>query len=476
MTGSSSPEAVQRGPRQETPPGAVGASGGTARSPLPEAHPLLDRIIRQEQVFAAVPRVRRRPGDPAVYSHTCLPGPAVAELGRFGRYTKCAGAGFRPADSWIAAAAEGLERYYAIRYSRTAPCRSGSWAADPEARVHPGAWTPFATEQYAEPGFPFRPLTEDSELRWYPGEDLHTGDGLWLPGPAVCFPYLRSRAEPGMLPAVTTGLAFGFGTENATRSALWEVIERDALVLAWHWQLPARRIDADTGLCRQLRDAAELDDRYTVDAFDITSDLGIPVCLVILRVRDAAGPLLAVGSACRGSLDAALRKAFLEALQGVPYVRHLCATQADWVFGGDFAEVRSFEHGAAFYSLFPDQLDACLAARPEFLNVRGDAVTVEDGPDATPTLDTTPDRDTAPPGLDATLAALHRRGHRAYGVDMSADVLRAAGCVVRRVVVPGLYSLEGAHRFRNLDPARARAVGALTGDAPDPHPFPHPLP
>ncbi|MFD9076777.1 YcaO-like family protein, partial [Streptomyces lasiicapitis] len=364
----------------------------------------------------------------------------------------------------------GLERYSAIKYSRTAPYRRGSWADDPGARVHPGAWTPFAPEQFAEPGFPFRPLTEDSELRWYPGEDLHTGDGVWLPGPAVCFPYLRAKAEHGMLPAVTTGLAFGFGTRNATRSALWEVIERDALVLAWHWQLPVRRIDTDAGLGRQLSDAAELDDRYTVDAFDITSDLGIPVCLVILRVRDAAGPLLAVGSACRGSLDAALRKALLEALQGVPYVRHLCATQADWSFGGDFAEVRSFEHGAAFYSLFPDQLDAYLAARPEFLNVRGDSVTVEELPDATTDLDT------APPGLDATLAALHRRGHRAYAADMSLDVLRAAGCVVRRVVVPGLYSLEGAHRFRNLDPARARAAGTLTGDVPDPHPFPHPLP
>ncbi|MFJ1730846.1 YcaO-like family protein [Streptomyces sp. NPDC088254] len=464
MTGSSSPGLGQRAPRRQAPQGAEGASGGATTSPLPEAHPLLDRIIRREQVFSAVPRVRVVDGDPAVYSHTCLPGPAVHALGRFGQYTKCGGAGFLPADSWIAAAAEGLERYYAITYSRTAPYRRGRWSDHPDDSVHPREWSPYSPAQYAEPDFPFRPMTTETDLRWYPGQELLTGEEVWLPGPAVCFPYLRTKAEERVLPGVTTGLAFGLGPRMAARSALWEVVERDALVLAWHWQLPVRRIDAGTGLCRELAQAARLDDRYAVDAFDITSDLGVPACMVIVRVRGSKGPILAAGSAARGTLGAALRKAFLEALQGVPYVRHLCATMADWSYGGDFAEVRSFERSAAFYSLFPDQLRACLTARPQFLNVRGNSVVVEDRPDETPLT------------LDETLIALRDHGHRAYAVDMSTEALRADGCAVTRVVVPGLYSLEGAHRFRNGDPARAAAVGALTGSEPDPHPYPHPLP
>ncbi|MBT2421111.1 YcaO-like family protein [Streptomyces sp. ISL-22] len=466
MTGSTLPGTGQRDPRQGPPQGGDGASGSASMSPLPEAHPLLDRIIRRERVFAAVPRVRRVPGDPAVYSHTCLPGPAVERLGRFGRYTKCGGAGFDPADSWIAAAAEGLERFYAITYSTTAPYRRGRWSEHPDDFADPAKWAPFAPEQYAEPGFAFRPLTAESDIRWYEGQDLMTGRQRWLPGPAVCFPYLRSRDEERVLPAVTTGLAFGLGPEHAARSALWEVIERDALVLAWHWQLPVRRIDTTAGLPRELARTAELDDRCTVDAYDITSDLGVPACLVILRVADATGPILAAGSACRGSLQAALRKAFLEALQGVPYVRHLRATLAEeWAFGGDFAEVSSFERSAAFYSLFPGQLKACLTARPEFLDVVGAPVRVETHPEPTATL-----------GLDETLKALDERGHRAYAVDMSPQALRADGCAVVRVVVPGLYGLEGAHRFRSAHRARAEAVAALSGTTPDPHPFPHPLP
>lgn len=488
MTGNPTEETARRVPRPGPPPDADRAPGSTATAPLPgahhrparrglpEAHPVLDRIIRRDQVFAAVPRVRRVEGDPAVHTHTCLPGPAVAALGRFGRYTRCGGAGFRPADSWIAAAAEGLERYRAITFSTRAPYWSGSWSQLPGEGVDPRAWNAFSAEQYATPGFTFRPLTEHTRVKWLLGEELGSGRPVWLPGPAVSFPYLRSAGEERVLPAVTTGLAFGFAPRDAARSALWEVIERDALVLAWHWQLPVRRITADQGVCRDIARAAELDDRYRVDAFDITSDIGVPVCLVILRVRDAAGTILAAGSACRGSRAAALRKAFLEALQGVPYVRHLRTSLGDWRFGGDFAEVRSFEHSAAFYSLFPDQLRACLAAHPEFLNVRGTPVTVHDGDEGTGEQAGDEADGTGASGLDGTLAALRARGHRAYVLDMSGEAMRADGCTVVRVVVPGLYSLEGAHRFRGGNTARARAAGRHGGAVPVPNPFPHPLP
>lgn len=69
MTGSTLPGTGQRDPRQGPPQGADGASGSASMSPLPEAHPLLDRIIRRERVFAAVPRARRVPGDLAPSAH-----------------------------------------------------------------------------------------------------------------------------------------------------------------------------------------------------------------------------------------------------------------------------------------------------------------------------------------------------------------------------------------------------------------------
>jgi len=280
----------------------------------------------------------------------------------------------------------------------------------------------------------------------------------------VCFPYWRTKAEDRITPSTTTGLAFGFGHEQAYRAALWEVIERDALALAWNWRLPVRKIDSGTGLPRDLMRRGRLDERYTLDAYDITSDVGIPTCMAFIRVQDGSRRLLTVGAACRGSLQEALEKAVLEALQGVPYVRCLCKNEfSDWTFGGSFSEVRSFRHSAAFYSLFPEILDRYLSESADFLNV-ADVVSVPKVAGSERL------------GLARTIAALRRLGYTVYAVDMSTPLLRNEGYVVARVIVPGLYSLEGAYRFRSRADSRARAAAHRLGAVISANPFPHPLP
>jgi thiazole/oxazole-forming peptide maturase SagD family component len=445
-------------------PRTAGAHAGSAPEPgLPEAHPILDDLIRQQHIFAAVPRVRRGDGDPAIHCHTCLPGVAVQALGGFAKYTKCGGAGFTRTASWMAAAAEGLERYSAIFYGLNAAFRHGSWTDTPGAVIPPSRWMLFSDRQYREPQFPYRPFDANTEIKWYAGNDLETMEQVWLPGPMACFPYLRARGEDRIWPATTTGLAFGNNDDDATRSALWEVIERDSVVLAWHWQLPVTRIDATAGRCRELGEAAGLDDRYLIDAYDITTDLGVPTCMVFLRRNEGENTVLAAGSACRGSLQAALDKAFLEAMQGVPYVRYLRKELSGWV-ADDFSEVRSFEHSAAYYSLFPDVLKRYLSSRAGFLNEVGQTV-VPAGTEMTQGL-----------GLEDTLRALRMHNYRAYGIDMTHDCLNRAGFAVRRVVVPGLYSIEGSYRFRCGDVFRAEAAAARIGATPQANPFPHPLP
>jgi thiazole/oxazole-forming peptide maturase SagD family component len=435
---------------------------------LPEAHPLVDKLIRQDQIFASVPRVRKKESDPSIYCHTCLPGKAVEELGDLGKYTRCGGAGFTRSASWISAAGEGLERYYAVVYSQTAAFRYGTWADHPAESVHPRSWPLFSAGQYEGAGFPYRLMTEDTKVKWYPGHDLASGEAAWLPGPMVCFPYLRGDGEERVAASLTTGLAFGLDRLSAYRSALWEVIERDSLVLAWHWQLPVRKIDPSTGLCHELARRSDLDERFTVHAYDISSDLGIPVCMVFLRLSDPSDPILAVGAACRGSLTAALEKAFLEALQGVPYVRHLRDTMSGKPFSSDFTNVRSFERSAAFYSLFPDILERYLAERADFLNVR-EHVSIPAEPIPAPL-------GLSDLGLSDTVAALGRRGYRPYAVDMTGASPRDAGCAIVRVTVPGLYGLEGTYRYRNGDITRALHSAAHAGAAPSPNPYPHPLP
>jgi thiazole/oxazole-forming peptide maturase SagD family component len=414
------------------------------------------------QVFSGVPRVRLAEGDPEIYCHTCLPGPAVHTLGRLARYTHCGGAGYSEEASWVSAAAEGLERYYSVLFSLTAEHHYGTWEQWTCDALRPEEWCPFSAAQYDSPEFPCRPLTSHTALKWYAGNELLTGRECLLPGPLVCFAYRRRRGEDRIYPTTTTGLACGFGYEQACRAALWEVIERDAVVLAWHWGLPVRRIDCGTGLARDLARSVGVDGRYEIEAYDITSDLGVPTCMVFVTARGGRGRLLAVGSACRGSLHTALEKAFLEAMQGVPYVRDLCRQLAGWT-SGSFAEVTSFQHCAAFYSLFPDALDRYLQGRDGFLDA-AEVVSVESRPG------------TATPDVATMVAALRRLGYAAYAVDMSPEEARREGFALARVAVPGLYSLEGSYKYRSGGSARAHAAAERIGARPRPNPFPHPLP
>jgi len=280
----------------------------------------------------------------------------------------------------------------------------------------------------------------------------------------VCFPYWRKTGETRLTPQTTTGLAFGFNRKHAYQSALWEVIERDALALAWNWGLPAKKVDSSTGLPFSLMRRAGMADRSELYAYDITSDLELPTCMAFIRFQDGPKQLLAVGAACRGSLGDALEKAVLEALQGVPYVRCLCQQQfSTWSFQGSFSEVQSFKHSAVFYSLFPEVLERYLSKNGEFLNVR-DIFSI-------PAADNSERLD-----LDGTVAALQNRGFTPYAVDMSTASLRDRGGVVARVVVPGLYALEGAYRFRPRAQTRALAAANRRGMTVSANSFPHPLP
>jgi ribosomal protein S12 methylthiotransferase accessory factor len=428
-----------------------------------ETRQRLARVVTAS-LFTAVPRVRLAPGDPRIFCHTCWPGRAVRDLGRLTKYVHSSGAGFTEESSWLAAAGEGLERYCATKFSQDADFIHGSWKELTNTSPAPETWTLFSQAQYQSIGFPCHPFTRATDTKWYVGVDLFSGERNLLPGPLVCFPYWRRRNEQPITPQTTTGLAFGSSFEEACLYALWEVVERDALALAWNWRLPVKKIDSASGLPSELMDRAGLSQGYTLQLYDITSDLEVPACMAFIRFKDEGRNLLAVGAACRGSLPEAVEKAVLEALQGVPYVRSLCKRQfAQWAFRGDFDEVRSFRHSAVFYSLFPDVLGQYLSTTGEFLN-------------ATNTV-SVPARSTDSRwSIAATISRLRQLGYSAYAVDMSTAALKNEGLVVARLLVPGLYTLEGAYRFRSLDLARARMAAARLGAVHLANPFPHPLP
>ena len=80
----------------------------------------------------------------------------------------------------------------------------------------------------------------DLELHWYPARRLRDGAKVMVPAPLVdwpCDPRESAYFDPG-----PSGAASGLGWEMALRAALLEVVERDAVMVAWQRGLRAYRV------------------------------------------------------------------------------------------------------------------------------------------------------------------------------------------------------------------------------------------
>jgi ribosomal protein S12 methylthiotransferase accessory factor len=130
---------------------------------------------------------------------------------------------------------------------------------------------------------------------------------------ALC---LRDVGE-GERTGMSLGCAAGVTPMAATRSALLELIERDAVALWWRGDLPAGLLPDETlrlggaeGMLRGMRqDRAERRTWF----LDLTTDLGVPVVAAVSARHD--GSDMAFGFAARETLAGCLRPALCELAQ-----------------------------------------------------------------------------------------------------------------------------------------------------------------
>lgn len=260
-----------------------------------------------------------------------------------------------------------------------------------------------------------RYLADDSPV-WVPYECVHLDFSLPHPTGAGCF--LNS----------STGLACGNTWRQAVKHALCEVIERDADAL-WHagdrWFDSEARIDLSSVADP---DCAELVGKIqsvglSVAAWNITSDIGVPCCSVLIYQPHSEAVPLRVPSAGSGAdlcPTVALHRALTEAAQ----------SRLTLISGVREDNDRSVYEPMASdrYRRMIERIEAT-PANARLPNPRGLPI----GPEA---------------ANDILLQRLRDAGyHRAIAVDLSRSDI---GLPVVRVIVPGL---EGPHE----------APGALPG-------------
>jgi ribosomal protein S12 methylthiotransferase accessory factor len=362
---------------------------------------------------------------------------------------------------WDAAAAEGacvgeaIERLqpYRLPADRLVWSSCAAWPLA-EPAVPPTRWVLFHAEQYASPGFPFRPLTPTVECSWLGFREARTGRPWWVPAD-FAFLFLDPGTVHAFAPAVSTGLSCGRVGDPVLLRGLQEVLERDAVMGAWWGSYPLEEWEADRvfgTLDPTLRWRLERPNlRYRF--YRVTGAFSAHVTIVTLEGEDVEGFCLSAGSACRETRRAAWLKAILEAVHARHYVRYLLRQRRTANAPRPLGAPQSFPEHAVYYSLRPEELGRTVLRRA-----------------APPAVEAEEDR----PEDVASLAAQLGPERPVLFRDLTPPGIAQArlGWYVLRVVVPGLQPLHGDHRLPHLGgPVWAPRDLRAWGQVP-PHPFP----
>ncbi len=332
-----------------------------------------------------------------------------------------AGVGIDWDPAFMKAMGEALERYSAAVY------RTEAFVTQPTSPVDPARFV--------------GPNGDDREVRyWHDAEDLETGETVQVPAELVVFP----PPDRAIRPAITTGLGLGNGGAEAIRSGLYEVIERDAAMLAWYSTYEPVGLAVEDEGFETLRNRLESEGLSTT-VLSLTQDIDVPVVAACVH-REGEWPRFAAGSAANLDPVAAARGALEEAIQNFLELRRM---------GEDRAAEAGGEIGA--HAAFPEAAREFVT--PE-LSVPATTVGPTDPPTGNAELQALIDRVTAV-GMDVYAARLTPRDVETMGFE----------CV--RVLVPEAQPLFTGEPYFG---ERARAVPESLGFEPrldrTYHPFP----
>jgi ribosomal protein S12 methylthiotransferase accessory factor len=397
---------------------------------------------RYTGLFTALRAVAPQPHDPtvAICAGTIAPwGPRPA--------LPAGGAGWDVASAEAACLGEAIERLqsYPLPGDLSVEASYADWPLD-EPAVPPGRWVLFHPEQYAQPGFPFRPFTEATECRWMGFRRAGTGEPWWVPE-EMAFLYPRRGAAHQVAPATSTGLSCGRFGEPVLLRGLQEVIERDALVGAW-WERyrleewPANEVfrHLDPSLPRRL-----CRPNLCYRSYRVATPFSDHVTIVTAAGEQRQGYCFAVGSACRETRARSWSKALLEAVQGIHYVRQLREAGESMGLPQDFAQ------HAVYYSRNPELLPHTVLAR------------------AGPPAGDDNEREEGWQALAERLGVDRPVLFRDMTPPLAAQ--RQEGWLVQRVVVPGLQPLHGSHHLPHLGGPLWAPRGLAAWAETLPHPF-----
>lgn len=250
-----------------------------------------------------------------------------------------------PHRAWLRAVVEAIERYALVWPTNTVEIVRAPFTHVRDRALPLETFGLFDEAQCADRPERRLPGATD-EIDWAWSRSLVTGAPVLLPAWAAC-PFTLSTPNLGGL-ASSTGAASHVSTPAAVLSGLFEVVERDALMLHWLNRRRPRRIAVPAN-----SEFGRWADRYFTPGglefilLDLTCDTAIPTVACLALGDGQQRPAAVMGAATRSHPVEAARKAMFEATQILAALETL-----DWADESplNVSDVRTFEDHARFYA------------------------------------------------------------------------------------------------------------------------------
>lgn len=375
--------------------------------------------------------------------------------------------------SRAAALAEAFERYslHMVEPARLSHHSAHALEAEGTPFLSPHELASFVDVQYQSPSFGLsRPPAHDEVTPWLTGIDLCTGADVLVPAEVCMFAAAgrrpRKTRSGAWYPPTSNGTATATNPFVAALSGLYELLERDAFLLAWHHRrkLCSLMIGQDDSMMDEVN-AIVHPARLRFQLVDLSEVHEVPSVLAITWRTVGDHPVFGFGAAAGPDLRAVSIKALAESASCFDYVYR--RFQSGDLKRLELDDVKGFDDHPEFY-FSPDRhhlLEFLL--RPE--QVR-----------PLPSAATSPMK----PSLELSRLArkLALNEIRAYAVDITPVEGEALGLVTYKVVSPDLVPLNASHHQRHLGHPRLLTEPVRLGwrlETPtlddishDPHPFP----
>lgn len=225
-----------------------------------------------------------------------------------------AGKGRTEAEAKLSALGEAIERYSAYHWD-DGRLRVG--LAGPTA-ITPSDCVLYSPDQYGA-GMPYPEWSPDVPTTWITGTELPSGNPVDLPAALVYLVSPTPRREDHVTAITSNGLAAGPDLTGAILGGLYEVIERDALMITWLNKLPATVIETPQGGCYSaaiIRHYAQFG--VTVRLISLATDQAPTVVMAIAENPQGQGAARLIGMGCDIDPVAAIDKAVFEMCQARP--------------------------------------------------------------------------------------------------------------------------------------------------------------